>query len=251
LKIGCLTLAFNQGEFLQTAIDSVLSQNNLGEYFVYNPGSTDNTSEVLKRNPKKVREIYVESDLGPSDGLNAGFARIESEILYYLNADDCVLPNAFEFVSSYFSENPGCDVLYGGIEIIDTLGKVHRTLPTIRFSLRGYSYGYSVIYQQETFFRRKCLEKVQFNVANRTCWDGELVVDLALAGFSLHKTEKVLGQFRIYPESITGSGRFKEQIRVDHQRIANKILGRKLTNFEVFYGYVLGKGMASLRRLRN
>lgn len=249
MKIGCLTLAYNQGTYLQIAIDSVVSQKNVGEYLIYNPGSTDETSDVMESNRAQATAIYVDSDLGPSDGLNAGLSRIHSEIFYYLNADDCVLPGAFEFATTYFLENPDCDVLYGGIEIIDTFGKLKRTLPPIEFSLRGYAYGYSVIYQQATFFRRECLKQVPFNVQNRTCWDGELVVDLALAGFSFHKTERVLGQFRIYPDSITGSGRLREQIKIDHRRIATKILGRNLRSYEVFYGFILGKLKALLRKL--
>ena len=94
MKIGCLTLAFNQGLYLQTAINSVISQNKVSEYYIYNPGSTDNTSEVLDKNRSMVTEIYVESDLGPSDGLNAGLEKIQSDIFYYLNADDRVVSGA-------------------------------------------------------------------------------------------------------------------------------------------------------------
>jgi glycosyltransferase involved in cell wall biosynthesis len=249
LKIGCLTLAFNQGLYLQSAIDSVVNQTNLGEYYVYNPGSTDNTSEILRKNEQNLTEIYVASDLGPSDGLNVGLHNIQSEIFYYLNADDCVLPDAFSYVSSYFKNNPDCDILYGGIEIIDTFGAVLRTLPPIKFTLKGYAYKYSVLYQQATFFRRSCTKQVKFNLDNRTCWDGEFIVDLALAGFTFHKTNKVLGQFRIYPDSITGSGRLKEQIKIDHHRIAKKILGRDLRNSEVVYGLVIGKLLALFRKL--
>ena len=249
MKIGCFTLAFNQGLYLQSAINSVVNQTNLDEYYIYNPGSTDNTSAILRKNSSNLTEIYVPSDLGPSDGLNVGLQKIQSEIFYYLNADDCVLPGAFSYVSSYFEDNPDCDVLYGGIEIIDTSGLVVRTLPPIKFTLKGYAYRYSVIYQQATFFRRSCLKQVKFNLENRTCWDGEFIVDLALAGFKLHKTNKVLGQFRIYPDSITGSGRLKEQIKIDHRRIAKKILGRELRNSEVAYGLVIGKLQALFRKL--
>jgi glycosyltransferase involved in cell wall biosynthesis len=104
MKIGCLTLAFNQGTYLQSAISSVTSQEKLGEYYVYNPGSTDSTSEILESNSNLVTEIFVESDLGPADGLNSGLSFIKSEIFYYLNADDVVLPGVFAYVTDYFEK---------------------------------------------------------------------------------------------------------------------------------------------------
>ena len=249
MKVGCLTLAYNQGTYLQSAISSIKNQENIGEYFIYNPGSTDNTSEIISKNRKIATEIFVAKDLGPADGLNSGFSHISSAIFYYLNADDLVLPGAFAFAIDYFTRNPDCDVLHGAVQIIDQFDAVTRTMPAMNFSLKGYALGYSVVYQQSTFFRSKCLREVGFNVENKTCWDGELIVDLALAGFKIHKTNAVLGQFRIYPESITGSGRLQEQIRKDHARIAHKILGRPLRKSEILLGLVIGKFKAIYRRL--
>jgi hypothetical protein len=72
---------------------------------------------------------------------------------------------------------------------------------------------------------------------------------MAIAGANIHQTSKILGEFRIYPESITGSGRFHEQIRRDHARIAYKILGRELRKSDIFLGLVIGKIKAILRRI--
>jgi glycosyltransferase involved in cell wall biosynthesis len=248
MKIGCLTLAFNQGTYLQSAISSVTSQEQLGEYYVYNPGSTDSTSEILESNSSLVTEIFVESDLGPADGLNSGLSFIKSEIFYYLNADDVVLPGVFTYVTDYFEKHPEVDILHGAVEIINQDGRVVRTLPPIKFSLKGYALGYSVVYQQATFFRSRCFRDVQFNIENRTCWDGELVVDLVLAGYQIKETHTLLGQFRIYAESITGSGRLREQMRIDHARIACKILGRELRKSEILIGILIGKFKAIHRR---
>jgi glycosyltransferase involved in cell wall biosynthesis len=249
MKIGCLTLAFNQGAYLQSAISSVTSQECLGEYYVYNPGSTDSTSEIIERNSNLITEVFVESDLGPADGLNSGLAYINSEIFYYLNADDVVLPGAFAYVVDYFVNNPQVDILHGAVQIINQEGRIVRTLSAIDFSLKGYALGYSVVYQQSTFFRARCFQEVRFNIENRTCWDGELIVDLALAGFQIQKTNRLLGQFRIYSESITGSGRLGEQTRIDHARIANKILGRDLRKSEIYLGILVGKFKAFHRRI--
>ena len=249
MKIGCLTLAFNQGLYLQTAINSVISQNKVSEYYIYNPGSTDNTSEVLDKNRSMVTEIYVESDLGPSDGLNAGLEKIQSDIFYYLNADDRVVSGAFSYVTTYFSENPYCDVLHGSINVIDRNDQVIRTLPAMNFTLRGYALGYSVVYQQATFFRRQAIPKAAFNVDNRISWDGELIVDLAMGGAKIHQTQTILGEFRIYSESITGSGRYVDLAKKEHARIARKILGRNPRAFEKIFAFLIRKFRAIKRRI--
>ena len=62
-----------------------------------------------------------------------------------------------------------------------------------------------------------------FNPANRITWDGELLVDMALAGARFASVSKVLGDFRIYAESITGSNKHRELARGEHERIAEKI----------------------------
>jgi glycosyltransferase involved in cell wall biosynthesis len=248
MKIDCFTLAYNQGKYLQMAIDSICSQRNLGQYFVYNPGSSDETAIVIAQNSTQAMEIFVESDLGPADGLNHFLGLIDSEIFYYLNADDEVLFGAFDYVCDYFRNNPGCDILHGSINLIDEKGKILQTLPAMKFTLKGYALGYSVVYQQATFFRSTVLRKGSFNTQNRISWDGEFIVDLALAGAVIHQTQKVLGNFRIYPASITGSGKFRSLARKEHSRIARKILGHDLRLWENCAGKAIRYKRAITRR---
>lgn len=248
MSIHCVTLSRNQDRFLVDAIESVIQQNIELKYIVYDVGSTDKSRQIIEQFTGLIEPILVDSDLGPSDGLNRSLARNDSDVFYYLNADDIVLSGAFAFAIDYFRIHPDCDVLHGAVQIIDQFGTVTRTMPPIDFSLKAYALGYSVVYQQATFIRSSCLRNVKFNLVNRTCWDGELIVDLALAGFRIHKTNTILGQFRIYPESITGSGRFLQQIKRDHARIAQKILGRELTKSEILLGIMIGKFKAIQRR---
>ena len=247
MEVSVATLSRNQGEYISSAIDSVLRQSFLSKYLVYDIDSTDGSRQIISKYRDQLVPFFVDSDLGPSDGLNRCLASLESEIFYYLNADDIVLPGAFKFANEYFRNHPECDVLHGALQIINREGIVTRTLPPIDFSLKAYALGVSVVYQQSTFFRRSCLQNVRFNLENRTCWDGELIVDLAMAGYEIHKTNTILGQFRIYSESITGSGRFVQQIKKDHARIIQKILGRDLRKSEILLGRLL-KITKALRR---
>ena len=99
IKISIVTNAFNQGRFLADALQSVLTQGwQELEYLVVDPGSTDNTAEIIhdfqQRYPGRIVHI-VERDKGPADGLNKAFAKATGEIFGYLNADDYYLPGCF------------------------------------------------------------------------------------------------------------------------------------------------------------
>lgn len=246
-SLSVVTLSRNQGEFLAEAIHSVIQQDISHEYFVYDVGSSDNSRSTILEFAEKLTPIFVDTDLGPSDGLNSAFNRSSGSILYYLNSDDRTVPGAFKFALNYFERNPECDVLHGSVRIINRTGEGVTIKPSMKFSLIGYAFGYSVVYQQATFFRREIFNRTKFNLENRTCWDGELIVDMAMAGAKIHKTAKILGEFRIYSESITGSGRLKNQILKDHQRIAMKILGRPLNIVDLMAGKFLAKIRAVMR----
>lgn len=245
--MSIVTLSRNQGEFISEAITSVLDQRIHKEYFVYDVGSTDSSRKIISKFESEIIPIFVSHDLGPSDGLNRVFDTATGSIFYYLNSDDRSVPGSFEYVLRYFKDHPDCDVLHGSIRIISQSGNTLAIKPSMKFSLRGYALGYSVVYQQATFFRKELFKKTKFNIENRSCWDGELLVDLAIAGAQIHQTSKILGEFRIYAESITGSGRLKNQIKIDHQRIAAKILGRRLNWLDSLVGSIYSKILAFTR----
>ena len=97
LKISVVTISYNQAEFLERCIESVLNQNypNL-EYIIVDPGSTDGSRDIIKRYEKVFSHILLDPDNGPADGLNKGFAKATGDILYFINSDDVVLPDAFK-----------------------------------------------------------------------------------------------------------------------------------------------------------
>lgn len=248
-SIGVITLSRNQGKYLLEAIDSILAEKP-AKYIVYDCGSIDNSRQIIESKKSSILQtIYVDSDNGPADGLNFALQQLDQDIFYYLNADDRVLAGVFPFVIRYFSENPGCDILHGSIHVINASGSVVRVLPSMKFSLKGYAFGYSVVYQQATFIRTRVLREVKFNVDNRISWDGELIADLAIRGFNIHRTRKVLGEFRIHDESITGSSSYKYLVKQQRKKIAIKIIGHTPAFPELFFAVVIRFFRAILRRI--
>lgn len=231
MSISIVTISFNQAKYLQECIASVANQEVESlQYIVVDPGSNDESRDIIDANTENIDTVIYEKDHGPSDGLNKGFAAATGEIYGYINADDRFVPGALPFVECYFQQNPDIDILCGAIRIIDDEGK-----PSIRkrnsdlFCLPDYMAGICTVGQQATFFRKEAFRKAGgFNSANRITWDGELLVDMALAGCKFATVKKVLGEFRIYPDSITGSKKFLDKQKEEFARINAKLRARNI-----------------------
>jgi glycosyltransferase involved in cell wall biosynthesis len=234
--LSIVTISFNQAKFLRGCLDSVCRQKLPGiDYVVVDPGSTDGSREILDEYAKAglVDTLLLAPDDGPADGLNKGFAAARGDLFAYINSDDLFAKGAFNYVQQYFAAHPDVDVLCGAIRMIDEHGHAAlRGRTADLFELRRYATGVCTIGQQATFFRRSIFEKAgRFNVANRIAWDGELLVDMALAGGRFKTTRKVLGDFRIYGESITGSATYLERLEAYNSALWNKLARHGVTPY--------------------
>jgi glycosyltransferase involved in cell wall biosynthesis len=229
VKISIVTLSFNQRAYLKEAIDSVLSQGYPDlEYIVVDPGSTDGSRELLESYGSRIAHTIFEPDRGAADGLNKGFACATGQVFGFLNADDVLFPGSLEHVANFFKTHPDCDMAMGNGYKIDGRGQKTRHFVARDFSVRRFFYGGTQWLQQATFFRAGIFRRSPgFNLENRTCWDGELFVQIADLGAKIGYIQEDLGGFRIHEASISGSGRMNEQYQRDCRRIFRQLRGHE------------------------
>ena len=193
------------------------------------PGSTDGSREIIERYRDRIARVIFEPDHGPADGLNKGFALATGEIYGFLNADDLLLPGALATVRQYFEANTHVDVGSGHSIIIDQDDKKLRICYSARFSLVRCAYGAVVLMQPSTFFRRSTfISTGGFNPDNRSNWDGELFVDMALAEARFALISAFLAAYRVHGGSITDSSRIEALIRLHGEKMFWKITGREM-----------------------
>ena len=118
-KVSIITPSFNQGQFLEASIRSVLEQDypNL-EYIVVDGGSKDDSVEVIKKYQDRLAWWVSEKDKGHADALNKGFARATGEILAWLNSDDIYFPGAVTEAVSVLQNQPEVGMVYGDADLI-------------------------------------------------------------------------------------------------------------------------------------
>jgi glycosyltransferase involved in cell wall biosynthesis len=159
--VTIVTPSYNQAQFIQETIESVLSQGypNL-EYIIMDGASTDGTAEVVK--PYLDRLTFIsEPDRGQSHAINKGFAMARGEIVAWLNSDDVFLPGAIMHAVEAFLVHPHAAVVYGEGYQIDIAGTVTGRFPhTQRFDLWRLTHMSDFILQQTVFFRKSALEAV-------------------------------------------------------------------------------------------
>lgn len=229
MRVSIVTISFNQARYLPRAIASVLSQDYPDiEYIVVDPGSTDGSRAVIDRYADRIAHLILDPDDGPADGLNHGFARAAGDIVAYINADDALLPGAVREAVDYLTANPDVDVVYGDGYIVDADGRVRRTMESTPLNLPRYAYLIGMILQQATFIRKSAMDRVGgFNPANRTCWDGELIIDIALTGATIRHVRRWWGLFADYPETISGSQKLRDLAVVNTAHMFRKVHGRE------------------------
>jgi glycosyltransferase involved in cell wall biosynthesis len=240
MKFSIVTISFNQRQYLEEALHSVLEQDYPGiEYIVVDPGSTDGSRELIESQRDRLAQVIFEPDRGAAEGLNKGFAQASGDVFAFLNSDDVLLPGAVRTVAQAFAQSPECDIVMGNGYTIDSSGERIRRIRAAGFTLHRYFYGGATWLQQATFFRHKAFQAVGgFNVNNRSCWDGELVIDMIRQGARVKYVDRDLAHFRIHPKSITGSKRHHEMMRADAERMFSASWGRSWTALDTLRAYL-------------
>jgi glycosyltransferase involved in cell wall biosynthesis len=119
--------AYNYGDYLPRNLDSVLAQtSNNFEIVVVDDGSTDNTADVVRGYQKKSKQRIVyefQSNRGPAAARNQGIKHSSGEYLFFLDADDVMMPDVLEHIQCVLTANGNPDFVIGGRIWVDSQGR--------------------------------------------------------------------------------------------------------------------------------
>ena len=113
-KISILMPSYNQGPYLETAIQSVLAQDYPNkELILIDGGSTDTSPDIIRRYQSHLAYSISEPDRGQTHALNKALPHATGEIIGWLNSDDYYLPGAFRHAAEAFRQNPDALLVHG------------------------------------------------------------------------------------------------------------------------------------------
>ncbi|MEO5906230.1 MAG: glycosyltransferase family 2 protein [Saprospiraceae bacterium] len=228
MKFSIITVSYNQADYLEQCILSVLDQDYKDiEYIIIDGGSTDHSVEIIKKYASKISYWISEPDQGPSNALNKGLDKVTGDVVGFINSDDYLLPDAISELHNVINSKSGFDVYYSPGYIKDERADDMRIVYPTLWNLGCYRAGLTIMMQQSIFIRSKYLrDGLRFNEKNTTHWDGELLVDLDLAGARFYRHSAPISVFRIHQQSITGQGdnpttrlRYQNEIKVVNRKI--------------------------------
>lgn len=233
-RISIVTPSYNQGQFIEETIRSVLLQGypNL-EYIIIDGGSSDNTIEIIKKYEKYFSYWVSEADKGPTDAINKGWQRASGEIIAYLNSDDAYLPGILATIAETFQENCEARVICGNELKIDSEGFVISE-SSIEKADRLSLLHLNSISQPATFIRKSTLELTGgMNLDVHYVFDFELWLRITRLG-PMKPIQRLLAVTRWHNDTITTTRRSevgRELVQVISNELA--VYPSSLTRYEI------------------
>ncbi len=156
-KISIVTPSYNQGQFIEETIRSVLLQGYPDlEYMVIDGGSDDGSVEIIKKYEPWLAYWVSEPDRGQSHAINKGWERATGEIMAWLNSDDLYRIGAFQHAAIGIQQRENVAFLYSDCSYVDEQSEeIHRAkghVTDFEQMLLG-----NVIDQQTVFIRARAL----------------------------------------------------------------------------------------------
>ena len=214
-KISIVTPSYNQDQYLEDTILSVLGQGypNL-EYLIYDAASTDNSVAIIKKYENQLFHWVSEKDNGQADAINKGFEKATGEILMWLNSDDVLMPNVLHFIAEQYI-GKGDGIYFGNCihfkensngSLYSSGSNVAASFDAIPLELADTVIQPSSFWSKKTWLQNGILtDNLHF------CFDWEWFLRAKTNNIPFYSINKSISLYRIHDAHKTGIGGKKRQ----------------------------------------
>lgn len=235
-KISIITPSFNQGQYIEQTILSVINQNypNL-EYIIIDGGSTDETVDIIKKYDKNITYWVSEKDNGQSEAINKGLKIATGDIINWLNSDDYFEPNALFKLSKAYIENPDKKVFCFRLSHLledkkKLFSKVNNTSNELQCILDP------IINQQSTFYNKEVinyLKSVNTQLGYTMDYEWWIRFILKFGTDKIFVSNDEISVYRLHHDSktVSMSDMFLQDLASVHYSLASKLGNTIFTDY--------------------
>lgn len=265
--ISVITPSYNQGQFIEETIKSILFQKGKFyiDYLIQDGGSSDNSVEIIKKYEnllkkncylKKIKGInfYIKKnknfkfnnclgisyrweskkDNGQVDALKKGFSKAIGDIYCWLNSDDFYLNNkVFERVTNYFSKDKKLEIITGDGIQVDKQGNKIGDIVVSNINYKENLFLDYHILQPSTFIVKKIYKTKYLQTKYVVAFDVFFYLSLLNNKANFLKVNEKFSAYRFYPEIKTLSLNKKRFIE---QTLISTIFSKNI--FFIFVGFI-------------
>ena len=207
--VTVVTPSYNQGQFIEETILSVLNQDYPHiEFLIIDGGSSDDTLHILRKYTDRLHWVS-EPDRGQSHAINKGFRKAKGDIVAWLNSDDLYERDAVSRAVEFLTFNPEIKLVYGRANFINENGDViGEDIHSKNHDLWVLANELDYIVQPTVFFRKKVLDVVGY-LDEKLNWvlDWELWIRICFR-FPAHFLDFNMASLRIHKLTKTSNGGF-------------------------------------------
>jgi glycosyltransferase involved in cell wall biosynthesis len=213
-RITIVTPSYNQAQYLEATIQSVLEQGYPDlEWMIVDGGSTDGSADIIRKHETRLAWWVSEKDKGQTDALNKGLRRATGEVFGFLNSDDLYTPGTLVAIGEAFAADSSLTMLLGRCQYIAADGSPLDDCPYAG-DLRFEDFLANNLVPQPSLFLRMdvCRAVGEFNNAYQHAFDHDYWLRAMLLGHRIRGMDRLLSLYRLHESSKTVTMRYKQDL---------------------------------------
>lgn len=202
--LSIITPVYNSADYLEQLLDSVAALKTPRQHLVLDANSTDGTVQLLEGRDDAGLDWVSEPDRGQTHAVNKGLERATGDYVNWVNGDNAYHPAVVDRAVAMLEADPGLDVVFGGIDIIDEHGAHQRRYVPADYNWHRYLFVGDYIPTETIIFRRALLQETGvLDEHFQDAADYDFYLRL-LHGRRVERIAEPMLLYRYHPDSKTG-----------------------------------------------
>jgi hypothetical protein len=162
-RVSVVMAVWNEAHYVEKAVESILSQTVWDlELIVVNDGSTDATSDILRRCRDVRLKVIDQDNTGLWAALNRGLREVRGTLVARMDGDDVTHPRRLQYQLDFLAAHPAVAVVGSACYKIDASGRISSlyVVPTDDQAIKCRLPHYSQFVHPSVLMRREALDRV-------------------------------------------------------------------------------------------